>query len=82
MKRIILIFSLLTLVSCKKEVENCNCGTIANDGIEINSDGSLCHWLEIRNACTDNKKTFCFDEDIWMDANPGENFCVTNETGW
>lgn len=71
----------LTIVvsGCKKEeTEPCNCGTIANDGIDLNG----CHWLEIRNACSGNKKKFCFDADVWMDANVGENFCVTNEQQW
>ena len=80
MKKTILTFALLTsIVSCKKEeTEPCNCGTIANDGIDLNG----CHWLEIRNACSGNKKKFCFDEDVWMDANVGESFCVTNEPQW
>jgi len=62
--------------SCKKD-EPCNCGVIANDGI----DGT-CYWLEIRNDCSDNKKTFCFDEDVWMDNHVGDSFCVTNESEW
>ena len=42
------------LVSCNEEDNKpCNCGTIANDGI----DGS-CYWLEIRNDCSGNKKKF------------------------
>ena len=71
----------LSFTSCKKE-EECNCGVITNDGITFNDDGSTCYWLEIRNNCSDNKKRFCFDYDVWFDANPGENFCVTNEVGW
>jgi hypothetical protein len=83
MKKIIFCSSVVfILFSCKKDIEDCNCGTIANDGISTNSDGTSCYWLEIRNSCTDNKKTFCFDQDVWMDANPGESFCVTNESGW
>ena len=45
------------LFSCQKEKENCNCGTVANDGISTNADGSSCYWLEIRNDCSGNKKT-------------------------
>lgn len=83
MKKITVIIALLFIVvGCKKEVENCNCGTIANDGISTNSDGSSCYWLEIRNTCTDNKKKFCFDEDIWMNAHVGEQFCVSNQPTW
>jgi hypothetical protein len=62
--------------SCKKD-EPCNCGTIANDGI----DGT-CYWLEIRNDCSGNKKKFCFDQDVWMNNHVGDNFCVTNQGEW
>jgi hypothetical protein len=79
MKKLIMIVMLaIGLVSCNKEEDKpCNCGTIANDGI----NGS-CYWLEIRNDCTGNKKTFCFDQDVWMDAYVGSNFCVTNQGQW
>jgi len=80
MKKSILILSVLffAFISCKKE-ELCtsNCGKITNDGI----DGS-CYWLEIQNECTNNKKTFCFDQSTWMSNYVGNNFCVTNEQGW
>jgi len=83
MKKITVIITMLfVVIGCKKEVENCNFGTIANDGISTNSDGSSCYWLEIRNTCTDNKKKFCFDEDIWMNAHVGEQFCVSNQPTW
>ena len=75
MKKLLLIIPLSLLFSCMEK--ECNCGTIANDGI----DGD-CYWLEIRNSCSQNKKTFCFDQDIWMDAHVGESFCVTNEDSW
>jgi hypothetical protein len=79
MKRVILILA-VALVSCNKD-ETCNCGTIANDGIDYNN-GVPCYWLEIRNSCSDNKKKFCFDEDVWMDAHVGESFCVSNQKNW
>ena len=76
MKKLIFCLAVATafLSSCKKE---CNCGVIANDGI---TNG--CYWLEIRNNCSNNKKQFCFDQDIWMNNQVGDNFCVTNSTGW
>lgn len=80
MKKLMMIMILaIGLVSCSKEEDNkqCNCGTIANDGI----DGS-CYWLEIRNDCTNNKKKFCFDQDVWMNAYVGSNFCVSNQNQW
>jgi len=77
MKKLIFCLAVATafLSSCSKE--ECNCGVIANDGI---TDG--CYWLEIRNSCSNNKKKFCFDQDIWQNNHVGDNFCVTNETGW
>lgn len=75
-----LMMCLMTMVitSCEKEeIKPCNCGTIANDGID-----NGCYWLEIRNDCSGNKKKFCFDQDVWMNAYVGTYFCVTNEPQW
>lgn len=78
MKKLMIVFAIATMfTSCTKEEEQCNCGTISNDGI----NGS-CYWLEIRNDCSGNKKTFCFDQDVWMDAYVGSHFCVTNQGQW
>ena len=79
MKKLMMIIMLaIGLVSCNKEEDKqCNCGTIANDGIT-----GTCYWLEIRNDCSGNKKTFCFDQDVWMDAYVGSNFCVSNQAQW
>jgi len=75
--RKLLFISVTLILSCEKKIENCNCGIISNDGIDGN-----CYWLEIRNNCTDNKKVFCFDQDIWMNNYVGDPFCVTNVDGW
>lgn len=74
-----LIFLTFFFDSCSEDEDDkeCNCGTIANDGITDD-----CYWLEIRSDCSQNKKQFCFDQDIWFDNHPGDHFCVTNETGW
>jgi hypothetical protein len=64
------------LLSCSKD-EPCNCGTIANDGIDGN-----CYWLEIRNECSGNKKKFCFDQDVWTNNFVGDRICVNNENSW
>jgi len=73
-----LMMCLMTMTSCEKEdTKPCNCGTIANDGID-----NGCYWLEIRNECSGNKKKFCFDQDIWMKSHIGTTFCVTNEPQW
>jgi hypothetical protein len=73
---ILSLFSAITLFSCSKD-ETCNCGTIANDGIDGN-----CYWLEIRNECSGNKKKFCFDQDVWSSNYVGNRFCVTNQNSW
>tara|TARA_B100000795_G_scaffold177909_1_gene134454 strand:+ start:292 stop:534 length:243 start_codon:yes stop_codon:yes gene_type:complete len=64
--------------ACEKEEENCNCGVITNDEILDND----CYSLTIRNDCSDNYKTLCFDYDVWMDNQVGGNFCVTNLDSW
>lgn len=76
MKKLILFCLVVTMISCKKN-ENCNCGVITKDGI----DGS-CYFLTIKNDCSGNTKTFCFDHDVWFNNHVGDNFCVTNEDEW
>lgn len=82
MKKIIIIAVLaLGLMGCEKEevgLAPCSCGTVANDGIDTNG----CHWLELRNHCSGNKKKFCVDADKWMTAYVGTDFCLTNVNGW
>jgi hypothetical protein len=80
MNKLILFFATLLMLvaatSCNKD-EECNCGIIANDGIDGN-----CYWLEIRNDCSGNIKRFCFDEDTWLNNYVGSPFCVTNQREW
>jgi hypothetical protein len=76
MKKLIVIA--LLIIGCSKESSKpCNCGTVANDGIDGN-----CYWLELRNNCTNNKKKFCVDKDKWMEAYAGTEFCITNTDKW
>ena len=78
MKKLILLFFLsFFILSCEKE-EDCNCGVITNDEILENN----CYSLTIRNDCSDNYETFCFDYDVWFDNYVGDNFCVTNVDSW
>lgn len=53
------------------------CGIITDDGI----DGD-CYWLEIRNECSNNYQSFCFDSDVWFNNYVGDNFCVLNVDPW
>jgi hypothetical protein len=89
MKRLLTTIVLVTcfyLSSCKKEeIEVCtptNCGTIINDGIDIDANGNYCYYLEIKNTCSDNVKKFCFDQNTWQNAYVGTQFCVTNQNPW
>jgi hypothetical protein len=84
MKKLIYLTALtITLLSCKKyePEKDCTCGVIANDGVDYNN-GNSCYWLEIRNSCSNNKKKFCFDQDVWISAYVGSNFCVSGVQPW
>mgnify|MGYP003681801294 CR=1 FL=1 len=70
----VLLISII-LIGCEKE--DCSCGIITDDEI-LNG----CYSLTIRNDCSDNLKTFCFDYDVWLNNSVGDNFCVTNEDSW
>tara|TARA_R110000868_G_scaffold184980_4_gene426739 strand:+ start:3729 stop:3971 length:243 start_codon:yes stop_codon:yes gene_type:complete len=80
MKKVLLILTVLTLTlaSCDKECTS-SCGTITSDGFDASTN---CYWLEIQNTCSGNKKTFCFDENVWLNNYVGDSFCVTNEPSW
>lgn len=76
MKKIILtlaVCSLLFLASCKKE--ECNCGLILDDNA---ADYSIL----IRNECTGNERWFTLSRGDWMNAHPGNNWCITNIDSW
>lgn len=80
MKKVFVIFFLLSIafVSCTKESiepKNCNCGLILDDRVEDYS-------ILIRNSCTGNQKWFTLYRGDWMNANPGEKYCITNTTSW
>jgi hypothetical protein len=80
MKKVFIIaIACLSLTSCQKE---CNCGTITNDEITLGANGNTCYSLTVRNQCSGNLKTWCFDYSVWFEGNVGENFCVTNVDSW
>ena len=77
MKRVLVLLAAAAItMSCEKE-QACNCGTVTDDGID-----NGCYWLTVRNSCSGNKTTLCFDRDVWFDANVGEDFCITNLPSW
>jgi hypothetical protein len=78
MKKLVLVVALaIGFTSCKKEVDNetCNCGLIVSDNVNNYS-------VDIRNSCSNNVKTFYLTEGDWMNAHPGQDYCITNVTSW
>ena len=76
-KSIIIAIVALTLGSCKKTKSEppCNCGTIL-------SDNAADYSVVIRNECTNNSKTFYLAQGDWMNAHPGNRYCITNSGKW
>lgn len=72
-KLIVLVVLTLVMLSCTKK--NCNCGVIQNDNVYDYS-------VVIRNSCSKNNKTFYLSEGDWMNAHPGDNYCITNVDSW
>jgi len=79
MKKIFLTFIGLAFIGCEKteiiEKKNCNCGLITADNVHDYS-------IDIRNSCSNNVKTFYLTEGDWMNAHPGDNFCISNVSNW
>jgi hypothetical protein len=78
MKQVLLAITILgmSLASCEKQ-EDCNCGLITDDG-----NGNGHYWIEIRNNCSDNVKRFYLTQGDWMNAHPGNQYCITNTQPW
>jgi hypothetical protein len=73
--------SMLLISSCKKE-KPCNCGTITDDAIEFDANSNMFYSLTITNDCSGNSGKYYFDYSVWLDANVGEYFCITNVSSW
>jgi hypothetical protein len=71
------IFIAVGVSGCQKECTS-TCGIITDDAILDNG----CYSLTIKNNCSGNTKTFCFDINTWFTAYVGDNFCVTNTVPW
>jgi hypothetical protein len=75
-KSILLIATVLTLASCKKEEDKpCNCGIVQSDNVANYS-------VVIKNECTGNNKEFILQQADWMNAHVGSSYCITNTTKW
>jgi hypothetical protein len=80
MKKVIVLAGIvLMMAACNKDEikknENCNCGVIQSDNVEDYS-------VVIRNSCSGNNKTFILSQGDWMNAHPGDELCISNETNW
>ena len=79
MKNVFLVLFCLVAFSCEKEEEeedeDCNCGLILSDRI---SDYSIV----IRSSCSGNEERFTLNEGDWINAHPGDDYCITNSSGW
>jgi hypothetical protein len=73
MKNLLIIGIIFLTLGCNKQ--NCKCGTVVNDGIEIRNH-SNCYWLEVENSCTNNIDKFCVEERIWKKTYVGDPFCL------
>lgn len=74
MKKLIVLVSIaIGLASCDKE--NCNCGV-------IQSDNATNYSVTIKNSCSGNVKTFYLSAADWMEAHPGNDYCITNVESW
>lgn len=90
MKTIYLIVLLMTLMSsCKKEeqVEEKSeppayvCRYV-NDYLQVFQGSNQC-WLEIRNVCSGNLKTFFVEVDVYYEySEVGLFYCATGEEAW
>ncbi len=79
MRKVIIIIAIgLGLSACEKDCTS-KCGLIVSDGIDTNPP---CYWVRIENDCSGNVKKFCLTEGNWMNAHPGEDYCITNGTTW
>lgn len=68
----------VAMLGCVKE--DCTCGVIIDDEIEIDNNFNIFYSLTIKNDCTNNVEKFYFSQDVWIDAYVGSNFCVLNTT--
>jgi hypothetical protein len=79
MKKVLCVLGLfiILLSSCSKEQLNgpCNCGLVLSDDVSNYS-------VVIRNNCSGNERRFYLLPGDWMNAFVGQNYCITNVSGW
>lgn len=85
MKKTILITTALiglTLSSCKKQDDTCNCGIIQSDAIEYDAAGNMYYTLTVKSDCSGVNKVVYVDYDSWLNGHVGTSTCVTGAGNW
>ena len=83
MKKLILILSVMSLISCKKDeavfvMPKCDCGIIT--WVLVVNDSTKFGY-QVKNNCSGNVKTFWYKESQNTDGNfeKGDSFCKRSE---
>jgi hypothetical protein len=84
MKKILLLLTLATVVSCKKvESKKSNCGTVVAKGYKIDSLGNAYDFgLGIRNELTGNQITTMPSYAIWSATQLSQRYCIDGLESW
>jgi hypothetical protein len=81
MKKLIIIFVFLTLISCKKQ-KICNCGIITWDYGNTTAIYPY-QTIVVKNDCTGNEKHFdIIPSSVYEIITIGEKYCVINIYHW
>jgi hypothetical protein len=90
MKKLIMILMIgFTLIGCKKDelkdlptnkepdMVVCECGEVVNSG----TDNECPYFISIKNLCTENIETFCFEYEYWI-QNYHQGFILCRDDKW
>jgi hypothetical protein len=81
MKKLIIIFVLLTLIGCKKE-KICNCGVITHDYGNTTVIYPY-QTIVVKNDCSGNERVFdVIPTSVYELIFVGEKYCVINIYNW
>lgn len=75
MKRLLFISLFALFISCDNE-DDCDCGIIENDNVNILDDFTIVYSLDVRNNCSDEiEYDIEVTEDLWISSFVGEELC-------
>ena len=69
--------TLMTISSCNKDEESCDCGTVTDYGYD-----GWNYWVSVRNECSGNVEYFSMDYYDWLDTWPGDIVCASDGDSW